>query len=274
MENLSFAEAILKFITTLFNLILTAFGFAKKREVPSANAKTNESTSAAKADYLFVFNANKLSKGIIEPNLRRWYNNGQQETFDIKLVDDQEKVYKKRIKKLERKLTKAKNNPCLEKDLTRLSQEYKGFLSAIDLKQKACYFFLKDRGMQVYMGINSVVALQNYLYELIKIDYFEEKSRRSNNNDYIVMDLSIYPIPKVCNNYFLAPIKRDAITAVAHSMLDIPLLEIQDFGKDVLHEISIYYYYFLAEEVLIYRHTHIEEDANVMSLLKYQIGVH
>ena len=100
MENVSLAEAILKFITTLFNLILTAFGFAKKRETSSADAKTNEGASAAKADYLFVFDAKMLSKRIIEPNLRRWYNNGQQETFDIKLVDDQEKVYKKRIKSL------------------------------------------------------------------------------------------------------------------------------------------------------------------------------
>lgn len=274
MEKFSFAEAILKLITTLFNLILTALGFAKKREVPIVNATTNKRTPHAKTDYLFVLDVKKLSKGIIEPNLRLWYNNGQQETFDIKVVDDQEKRYKKHIKKIERKLKKAKNDPRLEKELTRLTCERKAFLNTLNLKQKACYFFLKDRGMQAYSGIDSVVALQNYLYELIKIDYFEEKSRRSNDNDFIVMELSIHPIPTVCNNYFLAPIKRDAIATVAHSMLDISLLEIRDFGMDVLQEISIYYYYFLAEEVLIYRHSHIEEDENVMSLLKYEIGVH
>ncbi len=123
--------------------------------------------------------------------------------------------------------------------------------------------------MQNYLNITSLVKFQKYIQHIASFDYFVEKSRRRNNKDYIELEISIQP-----NNYFIVPIKREEFYKVTSNMWDIPLLEIQDYGFNILSEISLYYYFFLAEEVVIYGNTKIVDDQNVMSLLKYSVGIH
>ncbi len=225
--------------------------------------------------YQFHFIVNPNSESNIDKELRMWFNNGRDKDFIIEIDDMSLHALNDKIAEIEKQIEAGKQlNEQEENQLSNLHYSAINIKDEIELKKWACYFCLKDTRMQEYLSITTLPKLYQYLMKIIQINYFKHKRQRKNDRNYVELEFSIYPTPKECNNYFLASLPRDKVAKIAKTNLDFLLLSIQDLGIELLTEVSIYYYYFLAEEMVIYKNLKLVENKDVLTLLNFQVGLH
>lgn len=253
------------------------------RETPMFPGEIVEPASAATENSIysfdFVINQNNISEAFSaksKNSLREWFINGCKEDFTVTIKDQRIDIIQGHLSEIIQKIQQ-------EQDLTSAEENtYDTYMRAIKkceqetaLKEKACTFFLKDSMLQGYLFITSPLKLYSFIERILNFDYFNEPHKKRNDPLYAILDFSISPPPKECHDYFTVPLERERIKEVFGDVTNYHIGGYAvDLGGQLLEEVAVYYYLFLAEEILKFNMNKITENKKVMNLLNYQVGLH
>ncbi len=114
------------------------------------------------------------------------------------------------------------------------------------LKQKAIDFFLKDEGLQIYLGITTYVRC------------------------------FLDPAPEEDHDHFSVCIETKLIYEHigGHSVYDLFGIYIFDLDNSIVKDIAVRFYFFLSNEIITYNNLQIIQNKRILSLLSYSVGLH
>lgn len=238
--------------------------------------------TAQKASYEFIFILNKDS--VVESlsprtknNLREWFVNGCIGDFEVTICDDRMKICYEHLEEIIKKIQH-------EEDLTKEEEHtYDVHMRAIRKcerevahKKQACIFFLKDVFLHNYFHIHSYVGLCVFIEKILNFDFHNDRIQTGDDlSSYIQLDFFLEPPPKECHDHFTVPLEMEKVKKIFEGISVYHLFrrDAADLGSELLKDAAIYYYFFLAEEVIDYK-TRIVENKKAMNLLHYKIGLH
>lgn len=208
-------------------------------------------------------------------NIRKWYFNGQRGEVNVKIHD------KRQTKIIENRSYIDKKINMQEELSTEEEYQYEIYTRAIKkceheckLKEQAIKFFLEDRMLQAYIYITTYLELVDYVEKILDYEYFDQK--KFTNPDYIALDIFLDPAPKICHDHFVACVEKNKVKEIfsGRSLYDFWGTYVIDWGSQVIKEIAINFYLFLAEEVIDFNNIELSDNKKVINLLEYKVGRH
>lgn len=166
----------------------------------------------------------------------------------MSLAEDEETVYSEIIKKL----GFAKRNK--------------------ELKELAIKYLLSDIKMFGYIGIKTILDLQKVINSIIKLKI---TGNRNHNEGKRWLEIWSQNTGLSCW-YFKAEVSEDDLYQTCGGNTTFHVRgEVFDLGVSIVKEILPYYYFFLAEETIIYKQISYEERSNqeVFDIFKYSFGM-
>ena len=207
--------------------------------------------------------------------LREWYLNEQPFDFDVNIVDERIEKISKYLLEIDQKINREEELSYKEEEkYNSYKQAVKEYQCEDELKTLAITFFLKDRGLQAYFGIDNYFGIFDIVKNILDFDDFGVTV----HNNYTSLDFTCYYESKKYV-YFVVPIEDAKISGKLElRALYFGAYYITDLGIELLKDISVYFYMFLAEELLSGRHKDCinEKSINkkVLNLLEYKVGLH
>lgn len=251
----------------------------EKKVVFPRNDMRYAAVAEKKQPYKFIFTFNKDC--IVEPisartknNLREWFINGCVEDFEVIINDERVEVCYGYLKKIMKKIQQEEELTEEEEHMYDLYMKViKQCEHEVALKKQACDFFLKDEFLHGYFWINSCFKLYPFIEQILNFECFNDE--KMSDSSYIALDFYVYPRPKECHSYFTAPLGREKVEKVFGKITNYNVFgDVLDLEKELLKEVAIYYYFFLAREIINFDMKKIVENKQVMNLLNFQIGLH
>lgn len=260
---------------------------SKNHDEIMARLKQNDVTDAViphvQKVEIFEFGIDKKGKmmpvSIRTKNIiRDWYLKDRSKKFEVVINDERIILLNQSVCDIEEKINQ-------QSDLT-LEEEskYESCIKAINkcnhektLKGKAIEFYLKDEFLQSYMLCKNYSDLFAFIEKIINFNYYD--NAKYSDWSYVTLDFTLNPAPKECNNYFLVNVERKKFENIfKNKKLNIPIdifwLDIIDLGKELLCEVAIKFYLFLAEEIIVYHNNGLEKNKKILNLLNYKVGLH
>lgn len=256
------------------------------RKKPLFPGKKNEESypeftnQEQKIDFVFQINEeNKAEKLSIKMQnaLREWFIDGCQTPFEIKIIDKRIDIIQKRISLINEKIHNEEELSIEEEN------QYTNYMKALkkcnletNLKVYASEIFLKDRNFHSYLLLSNYMDIYEVLKTILNFDCFD-RSANMNNPFYTYLDFIIYlSSDKKHYVYFVAPIETSKVVEIfgGSTASHIAGGDAADLGSQVLKEVAVYFYVFLAKEVLIRGNKELVENKKVLNLLNYHVGLH
>ncbi len=207
--------------------------------------------------------------------IREWYFNGQGGGVNVKIHD------KRQTKIIENRSYIDKKINMQEELSSEEEHQYEIYTRAIRkcehecrLKEQAIKFFLEDKMLQAYISITTYLELVDYVEKILDYEYYDQK--KYNNPDYVALDIFLDPAPKICHDHFVACIEKNKVKEIfsGKSLYDFFGGYVIDLKSQVIKEIAINFYLFLAEEVINFNIIGLSDNKKVMNLLEYRVGRH
>ncbi|MBE5925879.1 MAG: toll/interleukin-1 receptor domain-containing protein [Lachnospiraceae bacterium] len=227
----------------------------------------------------FCFNLGIDDEGVCIPidtknKLREWYYNGAKEKFKV-VISDKSKI------KVQREFDIIKKKIDNQEELSMKEEcdydKYRGILEKSEyeckLKEKAIEFFLKDWKFQQYITILTYIRLVDYIKKIMEYDC---EKNIYNSNKYIKLDVFLEEHTIEFHNYFIIYLqKKDIIEKFAGGVnYGIINKYVIDLELDMIRDIAVDFFVFLAEEIVRYGNIKIVDNKKAMNLLEYRIGLH
>lgn len=208
--------------------------------------------------------------------LRTWYVNGRKVPFEINIID-------KRIELIQKKLSVINEKICNEEELSADEEtQYSDYMKLIkkyerETKLKICAseFFLKDDFLHSYLFLSDYIEGYEVLRTILDFDYYKDQTSKINNYSFTSLDFYISPPPKECHDHFVVSIETSKVVEVCGgtTVFDVEGYAF-DLGSQIIKEIAVYFYMFLAEEMISFGNSKLVNNKNVLNLLNYRIGLH
>lgn len=271
-------------IEDIINDIMTRYSaIAKTRNINNESETKDELIQRdyrdkEKVEFLFELELSGKAEKIpvyTKNNIRKWYFNGQRGEVNVKIHD------KRQTKIIENRSYIDKKINMQEELSTEEEYQYEIYTRAIKkceheckLKEQAIKFFLEDRMLQAYIHITTYLELVDYVEKILDYEYFDQK--KFTNPDYIALDIFLDPAPKICHDHFVACVEKDKVKEIfsGRSLYDFWGTYVIDLGSQVIKEIAINFYLFLAEEVIDFNNIELSDNKKVINLLEYKVGRH
>ncbi|MCD8354845.1 MAG: toll/interleukin-1 receptor domain-containing protein [Clostridiales bacterium] len=254
---------------------------AIERKKPEFPGVAKNAISPKNATYQFVFTiSQKNVAGTLPPrtknHMREWYMNGCPDDFEVSICDERVNICGKEFGKI---LTKIQR----EKDLTLQEENFYTFYTHVlrdieddaNLKKQACIFFLKDRRILPYFFGTTYLSIYAFIEKILYHNHDYETHQKMRNPFYVTLDFFITLAPKECHDHFSVPIEKDKLKKKFGEISNRSFGGTAvDLGEELLKEVAIHYYFFLAEEVIDHNNETIVENKDAMNLLNYQFRLH
>lgn len=253
------------------------------REKPSFPGKSNsvQDSGADKTTYDFLFvieNSHCVEEMMpkVKNAMRDWFTNGCTSEFTVNIHDKRVANILEQNADLQRKIDNEEELSIIEEKRYAENMRIINMCrTEVELKKKACTFFLQDSTLRSYFCPRTYLELYEYVEKILSYDYYNDRRIRSNDFNYVDIDFSLYPLPTECHHYFVVPLKRSAIVEVFGNISNWQIQgDAADLKRDLLKDAYVYYYYFLAEEFICFGFTDLVKNPRVMNLFSYQIGLH
>jgi len=133
-----------------------------------------------------------------------------------------------------------------------------------DYKEKAIEFFLKDKHFQSFFFMDNPNALLEFIQRIIEIDYFKF-GYLPGNPSYTGLDIYLR------NTYFKVYVESERLDAYIKDMSIKYNLYVLDLNHDLIKEIAVWYYLFLAQTLK--NNKKLLDNKKVMNLFNYYVGL-
>lgn len=231
-----------------------------------------------KFKFLFQINAeNKAEAPIKTKNLlRTWYVNECKSPFEIVIIDKRVELIQKNLSVINEKIRNEEELSIIEeKQYNDYTKAAKNCEYETKLKTCAGEFFLKDKFLHAYLSLSDFTKMYEVLKTILEFDCFNDKRRKINDSSFTVLDFTIYPSPKECNDYFVVPIETSKIIERFGGKTNFHIAGYaSDLGSQIIKEIVVYFYMFLAEEMIGFGNSKLIDNKKVLDLFNYHIGLH
>ncbi|MCD8050509.1 MAG: toll/interleukin-1 receptor domain-containing protein [Clostridiales bacterium] len=257
----------------------------KKPDFPGA-AKNTVFPKSATYQFVFTINEDGVAGDLslrTKNNMRDWFVKDFPDDFDVMIHDERANIFYEQLEEITTKIQQ-------EKDLTEYEEHlyasHMHFIKQCEhestLKQQACTFFLKDRSMLARFSCNprppgnSYLALYAFIKKVLSFHYYYETNLKINTpTHYTTLEFFVSPAPKGCHDHFVVPLECKKLEQELGEITNLSFGWYTDvLGNELLAEAAIYYYFFLAEEVIEYKNEKILENKDAMNLLNYQFRLH
>lgn len=255
-----------------------------RKKPPFPGKKDSESSPDTKNqerrfEFTFYIDAeNKVEKLSTETRnaLRTWYTKECSEFFKINIIDKRIDLIQADLSILNDKISNGEELSSVEEhQYSNYTKEIKRCEFEANLRACACEFFLKDKSLHSYLLLSDYIELYEVLKTILDFDYFNEKRRKMNDQSYTILDFTISPPPTECHDYFVVPVETSKIVEKFGEITTFHIAgHVYDLGSQITKEIAVYFYMFLAEEMLVFGNKELINNKKVLDLFNYRIGLH
>lgn len=252
----------------------------KKAEIPLSEINSKfDKESENSTEALFIFDLeedNRINEiSIVTKNkLREWYYSTYKSNFKVIINDKRQMPIKNHLNKINTKMQQQDLTTGDEITYHTYMRELRNYENESLLKQKAIDFFLKDEGLQIYLGITTYLDLLDMAKKILNYDYYDQK--KYNNSKYVTLDVFLDPVPKECHDHFSVCIETKLIDEHigGHSVYDLFGLYIIDLDNSIVKDIAVRFYFFLSDEIITHNNVQLIQNKRILNLLSYRVGLH
>ncbi|MCM1494509.1 MAG: toll/interleukin-1 receptor domain-containing protein [Bacteroides sp.] len=252
----------------------------KKVKFPLSKNDSNfdkETENSTEVQFIFDLEEdNKINEiSILTKNkLREWYYSTYKSNFNVIINDKRQIPIKNHLDKINTKMQQQDLAIGDEVAYHTYMRELRNYEKESLLKQKAIDFFLKDEGLQIYLGITTYLELLDMAKKILNYDYYDQK--KYNDSKYVTLDVFLDPAPEECHDHFSACIETELIDEHigGHSVYDLFGLYIIDLDNSIVKDIAIRFYFFLSDEIITHDNVQLIQNKRILDLLSYSVGLH